>query len=523
LTEITPDGRNDFFSELSIKDYLEIVQRRKWWIILAAIGVFICTLVVVWRLPNLYRSETVILVDPQKVPENYVASTSSTNIADRLSTLQQEVLSPTRLKKVVDQMGLFPELRGKVSDQDLVRMMQKSTVVELVNQGGRQLSAFRIAFQGRDPAVTAQVANEIATLFINENLKVTEEHTVGTADFLNHELEKTKEQLDQKDAQLQSVKSKYIMDLPDSKQYHLEALSTLRAQLQAIQEKIRRDQQEKVYLQTLTASSAPTVDLDNDAGAASPFESQIQRMEAHLSELRSRYGPAYPDVRKAQAELNDLKARAAREELNAPPKPQATELSKRTIKNPVVESQMQKLNDEIAEQSKQIPALQEQINFHVSKLEGIPIFEQRIAASMRDYDTLRAHYTGLLDKKLSADMANALESRQKGERFVILDPAQVPDHPFAPNRGLLSLAGLFGGIFGGIGLAVLRELSDESVRSEKEAAKILRTRVLAGIPPMFSSQQVNKVRLRVVGALVGVTICSVALGFVISMVGGRFF
>jgi uncharacterized protein involved in exopolysaccharide biosynthesis len=245
-------------------------------------------------------------------------------------------------------------------------------------------------------------------------------------------------------------------------------------------------------------------------------------LEAHLSELRSRYGPAYPEVKKAQSELSALRARAEKEEAAAPPRP-VQEPTKRITKNPVVESQLQKLNDEIGQQSKLIPGLQAEINMHVSKLEGIPIFEQRIASTMRDYESLRSHYNSLLDKKLSADMSSALESRQKGERFVILDPAQVPDRPFAPNRPLIAFAGLLGGLFGGIGLAILRELSDESVRSEKEASRILQSRVLVGIPPMVSADANRNSLLKHVGATACVVVCSAALGFVVSIVGGRFF
>src|SRR2546421_5253637 len=251
---------NELLGQLQFRDYLQIARRRKWWIILTTISMTLASLVVIWRLPNIYRSETVILVDPQKVPDNYVASTVTSSIADRLSTLQQEVMSPTRLKRLIDSMGLYPELRGKVGDQEIVAKMQKSIVVEVVTQGGRALGAFRVAFQGKNPVEVAQVANQLAAMFIGENLKAREQQSYGTAEFLDNELQKTKKELEDKEKELGDIKSKYILDLPDSKQYHLEALATLRSQLRASQDKVDRAQQEKSYLQSLSVSTAPTLD-----------------------------------------------------------------------------------------------------------------------------------------------------------------------------------------------------------------------------------------------------------------------
>ncbi|HEX7962134.1 MAG TPA: GNVR domain-containing protein [Terriglobales bacterium] len=514
---------NELLGQLQLRDYVQIAQRRKWWIILTTISIAVASFVVIWRLPNIYRSETVILVDPQKVPDNYVASTVTTSIADRLSTLQQEVMSPTRLKRLIDNMGLYPELRGKVGDQEIVAKMQKSIVVEVVTQGGRTLSAFRVAFQGRNPIEAAQVANQLAAMFIGENLKAREQQSYGTAEFLENELQKTKKDLEDKEKELGDIKSKYILDLPDSKQYHLEALATLRGQLRASQDKLDRAQQEKSYLQSLSMSTAPTVDLDTSGPGMSPYQNQIQKLEATLSELRSRYGPNHPDVRKVQAQLSSLKEKAAAEQKDEPVVETPAMPLRRTLKNPVIESQLQKLNDTVQSETKLQNQLTEQINFHVSKLERVPVFEQRIAGLMRDYDSLRAHYASLNDKKLSAEMSNNLENRQKGERFVILDAAQVPDRPAAPNRLLLCLGALIGGLVGGAGLAMLREVSDESVRSESEAAKILGKPVLAGVPEIGDGKKREFVFLRAAGAVVATTIASVFLGFGLSYITGRLF
>lgn len=501
--------------ELQIRDYLEIGLHRKWWIILTAIAIFVATWVVASRLPSIYSAQTVILVDPQKVPDAYVPSTISSTIGERLATIKQQVLSPTRLKRLITSMNLYPQLKERKSEQEIIEIMQKATSVEVVGSGGGHLSAFSIKFTGKNPVEAAQVANQLATLFIEENIKVREQQSSGTTEFLDTELEQTKRQLQQKEDDLRTIKSKYIMDLPESKQFHLEELTSLRNQLKDIQERISRSQQEKVFIQSQNA--APVIDLDASlgGGGSSPNQSQIQKLETRLAELQSRYGSNHPDVRKTQKELDQLKSKDAEEKPTEAPV-QAPKSASSRRRNPVLEARLQQLNQEIEEQTRLQPKLQQQIDFHVSKLERVPVFEQQISGLMRDYDNLRVHYGRLLDKKLSADMANALESRQKGERFVILDPATTPEKPTAPNRLLIRLAGLLGGLLGGIGLAVMAEVTDESVRNEREAARIMGKPVLVGIPHILNSDQNRRQTMRAIAAVTGTVICAAALGFLIA-------
>lgn len=520
------DGQStEFLDRLPVREYWDIVRRRRWYIILTAILVTVATAVVVYRMPNTYRAETVILVDPQKVPDSYVTSTVSASIADRLSTIQQQVMSPSRLKRIIDTLNLYPEMRKRSSEQEVVEVMQQSTLVEVVNPGGQRLSAFRIAFHGRNAVEVAQVANQLASMFIEENLRVREQQSYGTAEFLESELLNTKKQLQEKEAQLQQIRSRYVTDLPESKQFHLEALTNLRARLRASEDQLNRAQQEKVYLQSVLISTAPTVDLD--AGGMNPrtstLQTQIQKIESNLSDLRSRYGPNYPDVRKLQNQLDELKKRTAVEEKNQPGAEIPAVPARPVVHNPVIEAQLRKLDQEIADQAKFQGQLQPQIDFHMQKLEQVPFFEQQIGGLMRDYDSLRAHYTSLLDKKLAAEMSSALESRQKAERFVILDPATVPEKPYGPKRGLFDFAGLLGGLLGGIGLAMVVEMADESVRTDREASRILGVTAMVSIPTISTRRQKRNATIRAFAMVAGTLASSAVLGLLVSYLGRKLF
>lgn len=516
--------------DLSLGDYLDIVRRRKWWIVLTMLATFIVSVIVARSMKDIFRAETVILVDSSQVPYNYVAPVVTTDIASRLTTLQQQVLSPTRLKKLVEAEGLYPDPTGKAkSEDDVIRAMQKSITVEVVNPGGGKMGAFRIAYSSKNRAEVARIANEIAHMFIEENLKAREDITSGTAQFLDDQMTQTRRKLDETDAELRSIKSKNPFDLPESKSYHMEALATLRGQVQAIEDKVNQDRRDKTMLQSLMYTGggmAPTMDVDSAGGQLSPDEVRAQKLEARLSELRVRYGPEHPEVRRTEMELDSLRKRIAAAAANPKAvvnqKP-AIQIDKTNPRNPVLQAQIEKLDEDINEQNRQLPALQQQMEFHTTKLAEIPAFEQRISRIEQDNDALRKEYADLVAKKQSAEMSYALEIRQKAERFVVLDAAQTPTKPAAPNRPLITFGGLMAGAFLGIALAVAVEMNDESVRSENEAARLLGKPVLAAVPKLISAEERKSMRMRAAALVACTVVGSAGVGLLLSLFSGRFF
>lgn len=511
------------FEDIQVDRYLSVLRRRKWTIIITTTAIFVSTLVVAVRLPNLYQSQTVILVDPQKVPDSYVPATGNITVSDRLSTVRQEVMSPTRLKALLDQTGLYAKERAAGHEDSVIQKLQRSIQLEVVDAGGSRLSAFQIKFTGVTPKEAAIVPNKLASMVIENNVQAGVEHSSDTAEFLETELQKTKKELEQKEIEMGRIKSTYIMDLPESKQFHLEALTTLRNQLQSSQDRVSRAQQQMMLLQASLGNTNSTVDLDADSPGASrlPEEAQLEKLESHLSDLRGRYGPGHPDVRKTQNEIEQLKAKIAAAQKAVPEVRETPRPARHVNRNPVVVAQINQLQQEIDEQTKAQKPLEEQIAFHSSKLEQEPVFEQRMAGLMRDYDTLRAHYNHLLDKKLSADMYTSLVTHEQAERFVVLDPAEVPSKPFGPNRFLYGIGAMLGGLLAGVGLALVMEMTDSSVRNEQEAADILGKGVIVSIPTIKTPRQARALRLRAFGVMAVTIASSGVVGLAISYLVGR--
>src|SRR5260370_3192680 len=312
------------------------------------------------------------------------------------------------------------------------------------------------------------------------------------------------------------------MDLPRSKQYHLEAMNTLRDQLRNSQDQVNRDRQTKVYMQSVAGMSTQTqtIDLDQQMIATkSPYQTQMQKLEKQLKDMQVRYGPNDPDIRKLRDQIIQLKAKAESEQTETvTPDPQLSTPAHKAH-NPVVEAEVNKLDQDIEDQSKIQAELDKQIQYHAGKLQQVPVFEQQIAGLMRDYDTIRNHYNQLQAKKLDAVRAGELETHQAGERFEVLDPAVPPDRPAGPKRGIMMIGGLFFGLLCGIGVAFLIEVTDESVRHEREAAQIFGKPVLAAIPKITSDEEYASALWRIASLTTGTAVAAVAFDLVISRFG----
>ena len=526
MNSTAPAASTKAFGEMSVQDYIALGKRRKFWVIFPALAVVIATAITAWRLPDTYRSFAIILVEPQKVPYNYFQATAVAGWAERLSAIYQQVISPSRLKRIIDTMGLYPEIRKQEGEQEAISALQKAIIIEQIapmtsQADATKVPAFRLGYKSKNPAQAAQVTNQIAAMFIEENLKIREDASYGTADFIEGELQKTAQELQAKEKELDDLRARYGQDLPDAGQF--QEIGALRQQVHAAEQQIAQDQQQKADLQSLAESSAPTVDLDLGAGMSSPGGSQAEDLQTKLNGLRSRYGPNHPDVRKLQAQVDEAKAKEAETaaKTETPASKAATPVARKRV-NPVIEAQLEQVDQDIEKQTKLAAQLKTEINHYLSQMQGVPAVKEKIADVQRDYDAVQGRYRDLLGKKMAAETATAMESREKSERFVLLDSAPVPDRPYSPNRPLLIMCGIPFGILVGIGAALIREGLDDSVRNEREAEQILGTSVLTGVPEILTVQQLWRSTVKL-GAVAAVTVLvAVGLGFELANLTARF-
>ena len=509
--------------QVSPEHYLRLIIHRKWLVLGTFVLCSAATFIVSYRLPNVYTSSTLILVDPQKVPESYVKSTVTGDLRNRLGTLQQQILSATRLQKIIDSLNLYPVERKTMAREDVIAKMQKDVSVSIVsNYGGSQdLEAFRIGYSGRDARLVAQVANDLATQFIDENLKAREQQSTGTTEFLQNQLQETKKVLEAQEAKLKDFKLKHLGEMPEQQSANLQILGQLQSQLQLDGEALARAEQQKSTIQLLMPQAAPVVDLDEREVKSSPNAAAVQAppkvsplisLRARLTTLQQRYGDQHPDIRKLQQQIADEEAKeaavkaasfeAAAVAALSEPKPDAPPVRRVPIplpsySNPVLQSQLKAIEDEIPKHQAEQRRLNKQIAGYQSRLEAIPVREQEITSLVRDYEMSKAHYSQLLDKGLSAETATQLEIRQKGEKFSILDPAQPAERPSQPNRGLINAAGSFIGLGLGLFLALVTDFLGVSITAPQQITEAFGLPVLEVIPVIqtYADRRTRKKRL----------------------------
>jgi succinoglycan biosynthesis transport protein ExoP len=429
--------------------------------LIGLIWIFLCLLcgAAIYMIPAVYRAEAVILVDSQKVPERYVASTANADVQDRLATISQQILATSRLQKIIDTYHLYQRERTRLPQEEIIEMMRKDTRISL-ERGWSQdrTSAFRIAYQGRDPATVAEVANQIGSLFIEENLRTRENHAEGTSEFIEEQLQQAKKTLTVLEAQVEDYKLKHKGELPEQESSLAGSLSRAQIELQANQDAINRAGQSKALLSTslsMAESTAKvlerTVTVRNSPPAAGSSAAPSTALQAELDALRLRYTGEHPDVQR----LEKMVAQARQSEKAAVNEPQVTATRSSTVGAAATLNVPDAMVPDLLQQRERIAGLRTELGLasheldlrtverkdilskiavEQARLDSLPVREQELTALSRDYEIAKSNYKSLLDKRIAADMATDLERRQQGERFTMIDPAQPPAKPFSPDR-----------------------------------------------------------------------------------------
>lgn len=499
---------------LTLSGFLHLLRRRIWSIGLSTFAFGILAVAIAHFIPNRYLSTTVIMVDPRKVPDNFVAPTVSTSVSDRMATIRQHVLSSSNLTKVINEMNLYPDLKGRRTQEEIVQIMAKNVDIQVAAPSSdRGEGTFKLSFQSDNAQLAAKVTNRLASGFIEQNVKAREDEVQGASEFIDRELAEAKQDLQQKEDKIRQIKSQYVADLPESQQMHIQALNTLQLDLRSEEDAINRAQQQKVYFQSQLINEPQVVNLDGSSEKSGlvPLQTQLAQEQTQLDTLRTRYGSSHPDVVKKTAEIKDLERRIREARDENPERRTAKPAGK--ARNPVLESQISAIDEEIKTRTKRELDIKKQVDYHQSKLERIPVLEQQLASVTRDYENARDHYKLLMDRKFAADMSSSLENFHKNERFIVLDPAQVPARPYSPNRPLIDAAGLAFGLAFGLVLALGREMLDPTVKTAKETRSTLGIPILAEVPVLMTEKDRRSERFH---ALLGAASCAAtALMFVV--------
>lgn len=550
-------------------DYLAVFNRRKWLVLLVTASLATLALLVATIWPPIYRSSATILIEEPDVPSDLVRSTVSTFADERLQVIEQRVMTTQNLIGIIDKFGLYESERktepmaAVVEDmRDMIKLGVVSADVNDPRSGrtSRATIAFTVSFDSSAPRTAQQVANELVTLYLSENLRTRQEQAAGTTGFLTEESERLATRIKELETQLAAFKEQYAGSLPEQLTINTQILDRTQSDLLEIRRQLQAAQERRIFLQAQLAQVDPysntAVTIDGKP-LLSPAD-QLRALQMQYLSISATYGPDHPDVRKLKREIDGLKAATGgapdlvgmQEQRRAIASELAQAQQKYGAEHPDVkrlERELASVEAAIAEGANgpaasspsqgspnnpayiQLAAQVGAADADIAALKGQSIvveaklasLEQRVMQTpeverayldlKRDYDQTIQKYQEVRQKEGEARLAENLEAESKGEKFSVIEPPALPEEPVRPNRKLILLVGFALALAAGVGSGALADSLDDRIYGQRQLAGLAGQPPLVAIPRVRNAGERNRVwalwilgLFAVVAAIVGV-------------------
>jgi len=480
--------------DLTLDDHLAILRRRWKLILIPTLLAPLVGFLISYALTAKYTSQSLVLVEGQKVPEGVVQPVVTQDLAQRIATMQQQVLGRNRLQPMVERMQL---MRGGKNLDDVIEEIRASVQIEPVltdlgqvgNQGGKRkpgttVPGFYVNYTAPNAREAQNICGELTSMLLSENQSSREQVAQSTTDFISRQLDEAKRNLDDQDSKLAAFKRQYSGQLPGDEDNNLKVLGTLNSQLDANTQAVNRAQQDKAYTESLLGQQLAAWKSSQGSSNPQSLEQQLTTLQGQLLQLQARYTEDHPDVIKTKADIAEVKKRLA-EVNDAAAKGTGTNDRASLSEPPEIRQlrlQIHQYGEVLAQATREEKRIADQIRIYQSRVAVSPEVEEKYKLLTRDYDTAQKFYTDLLAKKSTSEMATDMEKRQQGEQMHLLNPASLPDTPSFPNRLIFAGGGLGAGMVIGLGLALWLELRDKSIRNEADVEASLQMPVLVSLP-----------------------------------------
>jgi len=531
----------------TFREYLSAARyRRPTLLVTLAAGLLITVLLAV-LLPAHWRSAGTILIEQQEMPQDLVRSTVTSYADERVQVISKRVMTTETLLNIINRYNLYPQERAKDTREALLTRMRKDIGLKMISadvidpRSGHPTTAtiaFEVSYTSKSPDQAAKVANELTTLYLNENLSTRAQLARDAATFLEGEGDRLNQQMVGLEAQLEKFKEKNFKMLPEVTQLNMTMLDRTEEELRTQDSRRTALEQQRVFLEAQLAQLKPNSAMYSDSGERiMSTADRLKMLKSQLAAARARYAPDHPDIASLQRQVDGLEAADG-----AHPPGTASESQSRTVndlrrelestqaelalarekygpEHPDrlrLEREVESLQTQLAavppppaELGSMVPHLdadnpayvqiQAQLAATVNDLQALegetsklrakvsqlqsditlaPQVEQQYRELTRDLDNTRLKYQELRSKQTEAKVAQNLEADRKGERFTLIDPPLPPEEPISPNRKLIAVAGLVLTVALMAGVLWLLETLDTSVKNRMDLLK------LTGVPPL---------------------------------------
>lgn len=475
--------------QLAAEDYLAIFRRRFWILLIPAVALSVGAYLYSRTLPRPYTSETLVLVNQQHGADAYVDLVVNEQLNQRLASMQEQILSRSRLEGIANQFHLVKP--GK-SVEDTIDGLQKNIVVSpiipLPTVEAKNTPGFRISVTLGSPRLAQEVCSTVTSLFLTDNAPVAQQG--GTAEFLDKQVDEAKKRLDAQDKRLADFQQQHIGELPGDAQANLATLAGLRARLEQVNRELDRAQQDKAFAETQLANRLSAWQSSQAGQNPHTLEEQLAKLQDDLVALQARYTPDHPDVIRAKSDIADLERRIAQANSSAKQNPQPAAVTAALAEPPeigLLRNQIHQDEDSLKENGTEQASIQKQIGDYEKRIQLSPVVDEQFKELTRDYQSALDVYNDTAKRRDTATMAKDLSAQQQDQQFRVLDPASLPEMPSSTFGLQYSSAGGGIGLFLGLLVTMVLEYRDKSIRTERDAEFFLEFPVVALVPQFKAS------------------------------------
>jgi uncharacterized protein involved in exopolysaccharide biosynthesis len=444
-----------------------VIKRRYMYFLLPAIVVFSIAVLVAFKLPRVYEAKAIILIESQRIPSELASSTVTASPSERIKVIEQRLLARDNLLGIAEKFSLY-QVDGKPpSPTEIVEEMRDAIAINQINvsrsRRNTEIIGFDVSFEYETATMASRVANELVNSILSQNLETRLSRATETSDFFQQQLRNLDVDLATIEERIATFKRENEAALP-------ETLVDRRLELSEVNTQIGQIEQE-IQIISQTGTNAGTL----DGAKAQQLAFRLQSEELNYNsfvERRELLGPLAEKGYVSKKTMSDLDRQIAQTEI------QITAIKSEMSQNGIVAEPEVRL-DLLKARKDELEKRAEDISQSISLT---PTIEVKLAAMTRDYENLRAEYSQTKAKLTDAQIGKRLEEDRQAERFEVLEQATVPEEPASPNRLQIILAGGAGAMASGIGLVILLELLDGSVRTARDLERRLQIRPIAVIP-----------------------------------------
>ncbi len=473
--------------ELTFNDYLSMFKRRWVQSVVVAVLVLATAIALAFLLPVTYESKGTILVESQRIPTELVQATVTSYATERIEVIRQRVMTRDNLYRIIKKYNLYPKKVESASTSELIDKVREAIRISIVDAsfGSGQDQAtisFDVGFQDEKPDVAQKVANELVTLFLDENVRSRNERAVETTEFLTEELNRLKAELEAVENKVAAYKQAHENALPEHMGMYMTSIERAGADIKEVDRDYRTTQEELRYLDV----ELTTAQVSSKTGPASTI-SELDKARAELDRSLIIYKETHPTIRNLRRKIETLEKASATEAKQPVKSDIATDLVVSKI-----HTQIQAAKARLNSLSDQKSSLQLRINQLQAQVAQSPQVERGLFTLMRDYENAKSKYEEVKSKQVNAKIAQNLESENKAERFTLLEPPIYPDKPSKPNRKKLIGMGVVGALGGSIAFIALMEMLDKRVRGVEAVSALTNMRPLVVIPYIYTQAQLDR-------------------------------